>query len=134
MKKISKHYIPKGFEKQEILPAIAQDEKTKEVLMVAYMNKEAYKKTLESGKAHYFSRSRNRLWMKGEESGHTQTVKKVFVDCDEDTVLLTVKQENAACHTGYKSCFFSEVLSNGTTAARGRKLFNPDKVYGSKKK
>ncbi len=130
----TKFYMPKGFDKQEILPAIAQDEKTKDVLMVAYMNKEAYRKTLETGKAHYYSRSRNKLWMKGEESGHTQTVKRVYVDCDEDTVLLSVRQKNAACHTGYKSCFFSEVLDDGTTRARGRKLFDPDKVYKKKKK
>lgn len=131
---MKKMYMPKGFKKQELLPAIVQDDKTKQVLMVAYMNKEAYWKTLETKKAHFYSRSRKKLWMKGEESGHTQTIKHVYVDCDEDAVLLSVHQKNAACHTGYKSCFFSEVQRNGTTAARGKKRFNPEEVYGTKKK
>lgn len=129
----TKIYMPRGFEKHELLPAIVQDAKTKQVLMAAYMNKDAYRKTMETKKAHFYSRSRNKLWMKGEESGHVQTVKKIFVDCDEDTILLYVHQKNAACHIGYKSCFFSEALDDGTTAARGKKVFEPSKVYKSKK-
>lgn len=128
-----KLYVPEGFKKHDILPAIVQDAKTKQVLMVAYMNEKAYRLTVRTKKAHFYSRSRNKLWMKGEESGHTQTVKKIFVDCDEDTLLLDVTQKNAACHEGYKSCFFREVLDNGTTSVREKKLFDPSAVYKRKK-
>lgn len=133
MKVEKKIYMPRGFEKHELLPAIVQDAKTKQVLMAAYMNEEAYRKTMETKKTHFYSRSRNKLWLKGEESGHVQTVKKIFVDCDEDTLLLFVTQNNAACHKGYKSCFFSEVLDNGNTVVREKKIFDPLKVYKTKK-
>ena len=92
-----------------LVPVIVQDFETNEVLMLAYMNEEALKKTLESGYAHYFSRSRNKLWKKGESSGHTQEVKEILVDCDNDTLLLKVKQNGVACHTGRKSCFFTNL-------------------------
>ena len=111
-----------------MIPVIAQDFTSKEVLMLAFMNQEAWKKTLETGKACYFSRSRNKLWMKGEQSGNVQLVKEVYIDCDEDTVLLMVEQVgNAACHKGYKSCFYRKL--NGDLKIIGEKIFDPEKVY-----
>ena len=92
-----------------LVPAIAQDADTGEVLMLAWMNREAYEETLRTGRAVYFSRSRNKLWRKGEESGHVQEVRDIFIDCDADTILLKVHQiGGAACHEGYKSCFFRQ--------------------------
>lgn len=104
--------IRPNFEKQGgLVPAIAQDYKTGEVLMVAYMNEEAFKKTLETGKVHYFSRSRNKLWLKGEESGHFQILKEMYIDCDEDTLLLKIEQVGGtACHTGNRSCFYRKIF------------------------
>ncbi len=95
--------------KTPLIPAIAQDAETGEMLMLAYMNEEAYTLTLSTGYAHYFSRSRQRLWKKGESSGHTQEVLDVILDCDADTVLLKIKQNGVACHTGRRSCFFTSV-------------------------
>ena len=89
-----------------LVPVIVQDVKTKEVLMLAYMNEESLKMTIETGLATYFSRSRNSLWVKGKTSGHYQYVKDIRIDCDEDTILLVVEQEGAACHTGHYSCFY----------------------------
>ncbi len=114
-----------------LVPAIIQDYKTNEVLMVGFMNEEAWKKTLETRKAHYYSRSRNKLWMKGEESGNIQEVKQILVDCDDDTVLLKVKQVgDAACHTGYRTCFYRELEENGTFKTVSTKIFNPEEKYG----
>ena len=96
-----------------LLVAVAQDNETGEVLMVAWMNQEAYEETLRTGRAVYFSRSRSKLWRKGEESGHVQTVLGIYLDCDADTILLKVEQTGAACHEGYKSCFFREVTAEG---------------------
>jgi len=98
--------------KQKLLPAIAQDANSGDVLMLAYMNKEAYELTLQTGYAHYFSRSKQRIWKKGEESGHTQKVQDLLIDCDADTILLKVEQKGVACHTGRKSCFFTSVTQN----------------------
>jgi len=92
-----------------LIPAIAQDYKTKEVLMLAYVNKEALKKTLETGYAHYWSRSRRKLWMKGETSGNFQKVKEVWVDCDLDAILFIVEQIGVACHTGERTCFHNRL-------------------------
>jgi len=97
------------FDEKGLVPAIAQDFRTGEVLMMAYMNREALEKSLSSGKANYFSRSRNKLWLKGETSGHFQHIKGIYYDCDMDTVLLKVEQVGAACHTGERSCFFREI-------------------------
>lgn len=111
-----------------LVPAIIQEEGSGKVLMLAYMDKTAWEKTLETGKACFFSRSRNKFWMKGEESGNVQIVKEVFVDCDEDTVLLKVEQVGkAACHKGYESCFFRKL--NGEVKIVGKKIFDPAKVY-----
>jgi phosphoribosyl-AMP cyclohydrolase len=96
-----------------LIPAIAQDINTKEVLMLAWMNRECIALTLKTGKATYWSRSRKKLWLKGETSGHFQNVKNIFYDCDGDTLLLLVEQTGAACHTGSRTCFYREVLING---------------------
>ncbi len=115
-----------------LLPAIAQDAETGEVLMMAYMNAESYAETLQTGRAVYFSRSRGKLWRKGEESGNVQQVDSVYLDCDRDTILLKVKQiGDAACHTGYRSCFFSKVTGDGLEVV-GQRIFDPEEVYGKK--
>ncbi len=114
-----------------LLPAIAQDAQTGEVLMLAYMNEESFAETLATGRAVYYSRSRNKLWRKGEESGHVQKIQAVLVDCDADTILLKVEQIGAACHEGYTSCFFREVTPEGLKVV-GQRVFDPQKVYGSK--
>lgn len=102
--------ISLDFEKGNgLIPVVIQDEESKEVLMLAYMNEESLKKTIETKKATYFSRSRNELWVKGETSGHYQYVSDIRVDCDEDTILLLVKQVGAACHTGHYSCFYRNI-------------------------
>jgi phosphoribosyl-AMP cyclohydrolase len=113
-----------------LLPVIAQDYRTGEVLMMAYMNETAWQKTLETGKVHYWSRSRQSLWLKGESSGHVQVVKSVYVDCDLDTILVKVDQiGGAACHKGYGSCFFRRV-ENGALVITGERVFDPEEVYG----
>jgi phosphoribosyl-AMP cyclohydrolase len=116
---------------EELVIAISQDYETGEVLMVAYMNRDAFEKTIETGKAHYWSTSRNQLWFKGESSGHVQEVKEIFTDCDQDALLLKVKQVGAACHEGYYSCFFREIQDNGQKLEIVKeKVFAPEKVYG----
>jgi phosphoribosyl-AMP cyclohydrolase len=113
-----------------LVPAVAQDAETGEVLMLAWMNREAFEETVRTGRAVYFSRSRNKLWRKGEESGHVQEVVGVYVDCDADTVLLKVRQVGgAACHEGYKSCFFRR-LDGEELAVVGERVFDPKQVYG----
>lgn len=97
------------FDGSGLIPAVVQDAGTKELLMVAYMNAESLKKTITGGKATYFSRSRQKLWLKGETSGHFQHIRRILFDCDRDTLLLEVEQEGVACHEGYHSCFFREV-------------------------
>lgn len=113
-----------------LLPAIAQDHETGQVLMLAWMNEEAWRETLATGKAVYFSRSRNRLWRKGEESGHVQHVHEIRVDCDADTILLKVTQTGAACHEGYKTCFFRTVEGDGEIRIAESRLKSPDEIYG----
>lgn len=119
---------------ESLIIAIAQDYETSEVLMVAYMNYDAYIKTLQTGKAHYWSTSRNKLWFKGETSGHIQTVVEIFTDCDKDALLLKVKQEGATCHEGYYSCFYRMITDdNGFRLKFVReKVFEPEKIYGEK--
>jgi len=112
-----------------LVPAIVQDAETKEVLMMAYMNRESWEATVQTGKATYWSRSRQKLWLKGESSGHFQIIKAVFIDCDDDTILLQVEQlGGAACHTGHKSCFYRK-LSGKDFVVVGEKIFNPEEVY-----
>jgi phosphoribosyl-AMP cyclohydrolase len=122
--------IPLDFSKfNGLVPAIVQDFETGEVLMLAFMNKEAWESTLSTGRATYFSRSRQKLWIKGETSGHVQVVREIRIDCDNDSVLLKIKQVgNAACHTGYKSCFHKKI-ENGSVKIIGKPLFDPEEVY-----
>ena len=113
-----------------ILPVITQDHESGEVLMLAYMNREAWEHTLRTGYAHYWSRSRGKLWKKGETSGNLQEVREIRVDCDNDCVLVRIDQQGgAACHMGYRSCFF-RVVENGTLKVSGRKVFDPKERYG----
>lgn len=112
-----------------LIPAIAQDFETGEILMMAYMNRESLQKTLETKIATYWSRSRGKLWVKGESSGHTQEVKDIWLDCDKDCILLKIKQNVAACHVGYRSCFFNHLKEDGSLEEIGEKLFEEDKVY-----
>ncbi len=116
------------FNQDGLIPVIVQDIKSNKVLMLAYMNAEAFKKTLETQKAHFFSRSRNKLWLKGESSGHYQFVKEIYVDCDEDTLLLKVEQIGGACHKGYYSCFYRR-LEDKQWKIIDKKIFEPKKVY-----
>lgn len=112
-----------------LIPVIVQDSETKDVLMLAYMNQAAWLSTLETGKATYWSRSRNELWVKGETSGHIQIVRDILIDCDNDTILLRVTQTGgAACHTGYASCFYRK-LKGSDLETVGQRLFDPKKVY-----
>src|SRR5437763_15574911 len=111
-----------------LIAAVAQDAATGEVLMVAWMNAEAYDETLRTGRAVCYSRSRGRLWRKGEESGHTQAIRAIYVDCDADALLLKVEQIGAACHEGYRSCFFRQVTPEGLQVAADR-LVDPADVY-----
>ncbi len=113
-----------------LLPAIAQDWKTGKVLMLAYINEEAWNKTIETGEAHYWSRSRKELWHKGGTSGNVQKIKEIYVDCDRDTVLFKVEQVGgAACHEGYESCFFRMIERNGNIKITDKKIFDPERVY-----
>ena len=126
--------IDLDFSKTEsgLLPAIVQDDDTGEVLMLAFINKLSWEKTLETGKAYYWSRSRQKLWLKGESSGHVQLIREILVDCDNDTVVFKVEQlGGAACHKGYASCFFRKV-DNDSLVVCGKKVFDPEKVYGKK--
>lgn len=112
-----------------LIPAIVADYESGDVLMLAYMNRAAWENTLSTGKATYYSRSRDQLWVKGETSGHTQQVREIRIDCDRDTILLKVEQAGgAACHKGYKSCFFTKI-ENGSGTITDKKLFNPEEVY-----
>lgn len=113
-----------------LIPAIAQDAKTGQVLMLAYMNEDAWKKTLETGIATYWTRSRQKLWVKGESSGNVQKVREIYVDCDLDTVVMKVEQVGgSACHEGYPSCFFRRVEGDELVVTEER-VFDPADVYG----
>jgi phosphoribosyl-AMP cyclohydrolase len=112
----------------DLIPVVVQDAKSREVLMVAYATSEAVELTRTTGFAHYYSRTRNMIWKKGEESGHVQRVVRILVDCDEDCLIYEVEQTGAACHTGYPSCFYRTL--DGTVISR--KVFDPEKVYGKK--
>ena len=122
------------FEKSELIPVIAQDDATGDVLMLAYMNREAYAETLKTGRVCYYSRSRSKLWRKGEESGNVQELKSLYFDCDADTLLAKVDQiGGAACHVGYRSCFFRKVdPATGDLEVIGERVFDPAEVYKKK--
>ena len=118
------------FEKGDgLVPVISQETSTGKILMLAYADKEALKKTIETGYAHYFSRSRNKLWMKGETSGHVQKVLEINIDCDNDAILLKVEQVGACCHKGYPTCFYKELLRKGEVQVKEERFFDPSKVY-----
>jgi phosphoribosyl-AMP cyclohydrolase len=113
-----------------LMPVIAQDAETGDVLMVAYMNEEAFKRTIETGKAWYYSRSRDKFWMKGESSGNIQVVKEIYTDCDADTIVLKIDQlGGAACHTGRRTCFYRR-WDTDKWVEEGELLFDPKEVYG----
>ena len=124
---------------EKVITAVAQDAVSGEILMIANMNKEALKKTIETGTAHYWSTSRNKQWLKGESSGHTQEVEEILVDCDMDAIVLKIKQNGAACHEGYYSCFFRDLdfknspdiddLKDNDLKINQKRVFNPDDVY-----
>lgn len=125
MKSLEKLKFEKG-----LISVIIQDAENGAILMLAYMNKDSLAKTLETGKTHFWSRSRNKIWLKGETSGHYQKVKEVYLDCDKDSLLIKVKQIKAACHKGYKSCFYRRLSRDGqSTRIVGKKIFQPAKVY-----
>lgn len=119
------------FEKTDLIPVIAQDYESGDVLMLAYMNRESYDETMQTGRVCYWSRSRQKLWRKGEESGNVQQVKEIYFDCDADTLLIKVEQiGGAACHEGYRSCFFRRIDSgSGDVQVVGQRVFDPADVY-----
>ncbi len=120
------------FDANHLIPAIIQDADTGEVLMLAYMDKTALERTLKEEKTVFFSRSRNKYWVKGETSGHIQTVTNALTDCDHDTILIKVRQKGGACHLGYKTCFVHELNSSGDIVrVTQEKVFDPDKIYPS---
>ena len=126
---------------EDLVIAIAQDWQTNEVLMVAFMNKEAIEQTLKTKKAHYYSTSRQKHWLKGESSGNVQTVKEIYIDCDADAIIMKVEQIGAACHEGYRSCFFRQLdinkenididnLTDEDVKVISERLFDPKEMYG----
>ncbi len=120
------------FDANGLITAISQDSKTGEILMVAYMNKEALEMTIQTGNAVFFSRSRQKLWKKGEESGHTQKVKQILVDCDQDCLVLKVEVNEGQCHVGYQSCFYRAVKSDGKLEFVAEKVYDAEKIYKKK--
>jgi phosphoribosyl-AMP cyclohydrolase len=120
------------FDENGLIPAIAQDARTGEILMVAYMNREALEATIVSGYGTYFSRSRGRLWKKGEQSGHVQTVEQILVDCDQDCLVLKVRVDEGQCHVGYRSCFYRALKkgSRGELELIAEKVYDARKTYG----
>ncbi|RJP72812.1 MAG: phosphoribosyl-AMP cyclohydrolase [Candidatus Abyssobacteria bacterium SURF_17] len=120
------------YDKDGLVPAIVQESKTGEVLMLAYMNREALALTLRTGTTHFYSRSRKKLWRKGEVSGNTQTVDEVLADCDGDTLLIRVRQKGAACHEGYRTCFFRKYDGASGWKVLGTPVFDPKEVYKKK--
>jgi len=120
------------FDRQGLIPTVVQDDATNEVLMVAFMNEEAFDRTRTTGYTHFFSRSRNLVWRKGEQSGNVQEVRAIFVNCEENSLLIRVVQHgDAACHTGHRSCYYRRLLPDGTYETVAERLFDPDVVYGT---
>ena len=121
------------FNPDGLIPAIIQEQSTGRVLMMAWMNRESIQRSIDQGKTVFWSRSRQAYWIKGETSGHVQTIKDISIDCDGDTLLIQVEQTGAACHEGYKSCFFRSIRDRGETAAvTEEQLVRPEAVYGKK--
>ncbi len=124
-------FTPK-FDSNGLITAISQDAETGQVLMVAYMNDEALRLTLETGNAVFFSRSRQKLWKKGEESGHVQKIQQILVDCDQDCLILKVKVDQGQCHVGYQSCFYRAVTKEGNLNFVAEKVYDPEQAYKKK--
>lgn len=118
------------YDDNDLVPAIIQDDENGDVLMMAWMNREACRRTLETGRVNFWSRSRQKYWIKGETSGHVQKVRSVAMDCDGDCLLIRVEQTGAACHEGFRSCFFRTISPEGDTEENQDRLVNPDDVYG----
>ena len=118
------------YDENGLVAAIIQDDENGDVLMMAWMNREACQRTLETGRVNFWSRSRQKFWIKGETSGHVQKVRSVAMDCDGDCLLIRVEQTGAACHEGYRSCFFRTISPEGATEENQDRLVNPDDVYG----
>jgi phosphoribosyl-AMP cyclohydrolase len=116
-----------------LIPAIIVDAGDKSMLMMAWMNAQSLKATVQTGKTHFWSRSRQKYWMKGEESGHTQQVRAIYTDCDQDTLVIEVTQQGAACHDGYRSCFYRKLTPAGDWEVIGKPLFDPKSVYKDSK-
>lgn len=115
-------------DRKTLLPVIVQDYKTKKVLMLAYMNRDAFELSIKTKKTHFYSRKMGRIWQKGEVSGNIQLIKKIFIDCDNDTLLIEVKQKMAACHKGYRTCFYRQLTEKGAKIVEKR-IFNPKEIY-----
>lgn len=123
------------FDRQGLIPAVIQDDITNEVLLVAFMNEEALQRTRETGYTHFFSRSRNKIWRKGEQSGNVQEVRAIFLNCEENSLLIRVVQHgDAACHDGYKSCYYRRLLPNDTYQTIAERVFDPAEVYHAEEK
>ena len=132
MSKLDETIADLKYDAAGLIPAVCVDAKTKQVLMVAYMNAASLKDTVATGKTHFWSRSRQKYWMKGESSGHTQEVQAIYTDCDKDTLVIEVVQNGAACHEGYLSCFYRKLNDAGEWDVVAEKLFDPEKVYKNK--
>ena len=117
------------FDEKGLIPAFIVDAETKEVLMMAWMNADSLRSTIETGKTHFWSRSRQEYWTKGESSGHTQEVRGIYTDCDSDTLVIEVVQHGAACHNGYRSCFYRRLGESGRWDVVAEKIFDPEEVY-----
>ena len=118
------------YDDKGLVTAVAQDHETGEVLMLAFMNRESLEMTLERRVACYWSRSRSKLWIKGETSGHLQKIRNIYIDCDMDAVVMKIEQVGGACHTGYRSCFYREITESGALETVGEKVFEEKDVYG----
>ncbi len=133
MSKLEKTLKGMKYDGEGLLTAVMVDATTKEVLMVALMNDQALRETIRTGRTHFWSRSRGRQWMKGEDSGHVQQVKAVYTDCDMDCMVIEVDQHGGACHEGYRSCFYRRLTEAGTWEVVAQKVFDPGQVYKDKK-
>ena len=129
MSKLEETIAGLKYDADGLIPAVCVEAHSRQVLMVAYMDAEALRKTIETSKTHFYSRSRQKHWMKGESSGHTQDLKAIYVDCDDDTLIIEVHQHGAACHTGYYSCFFRKLTDDGRWQIIAKKVFEPREVY-----
>ncbi|OQB79546.1 MAG: phosphoribosyl-AMP cyclohydrolase [Planctomycetes bacterium ADurb.Bin126] len=133
MDKLEQTIAALKYDANGLIPAVIVDATSREVLMVAYMNQTSLLETVRTGKTHFWSRSRQKYWMKGESSGHTQDVRAVFTDCDVDTVVIEVEQHGAACHDGYHSCFYRKLTPQGEWEVTGHRVFDPKQVYKDSK-